>query len=516
VDEGSSFNITLNTTGVQRGQVIPYTISGVSSADVGGASLTGNFTINNNQSVLTFNVTADQATEGTETFGLTLNDTQDAIYININDTSVALNNWIFTASDASYSGGAYDIAADTSDNIYYVGNVGSASGSNGFLYKLSQAGSVAWSKIVSGNGNDYLVSVAVDSSGNVFAGGWSSSSGTNGGDDALLIKYDSSGTRQWSRSFGAGGLDRIWGVAVDTSGNPYVFGYTTDMSGTPGAQDVIVAKYDTSGTVQWARSLGANGNSDHGYKGYVDASGNAYVIGSVGNQAVTTYGNYDILVAKYNSAGTLQWQKRIGNASYNWGNGITADASGNVYIAGYTDSGSGYDIVAIKLDSTGSLVWHRFLTATGTSNDVGNGVVVDGSGNVYVTGYNATNGTDIQIVKYNSSGVLQWQRGVKSANNAAIDGSYGIALLSTGDLVISGAFEASLAGQKYAVLRLPADGSKTGTYGDYTIVATTLTDTAGNFSATSTSLSSNTITPTTSNVSTSDSSSAMTTALIVL
>lgn len=86
VNEGSSFNITFNTN--QSGS-FPYTISGVSSADVGGASLSGSVT---NGQVLTFNVTADATTEGTETFTISLNNGQANTTVTINDTSITPTN----------------------------------------------------------------------------------------------------------------------------------------------------------------------------------------------------------------------------------------------------------------------------------------------------------------------------------------------------------------------------------------------------------------------------------------
>ena len=87
VNEGSSFTITLTTTNVTNGTTVPYTITGISSADIGGASLTGNFTVNSNTASTTFNVTADATTEGAETFVLTLNALSTTQSVTINDTS---------------------------------------------------------------------------------------------------------------------------------------------------------------------------------------------------------------------------------------------------------------------------------------------------------------------------------------------------------------------------------------------------------------------------------------------
>jgi hypothetical protein len=89
VDEGSSFTITLATTGVQNGQAIPYAITGIQQADI-SEPLTGTFVVQNGQSNKTFNVVADTLTEGAEIFTLTLSDvTSSNVSVTINDTSTA-------------------------------------------------------------------------------------------------------------------------------------------------------------------------------------------------------------------------------------------------------------------------------------------------------------------------------------------------------------------------------------------------------------------------------------------
>jgi len=90
VDEGSSVNIVLTTTNVSAGTLVPYTITGISSADIGGASLTGNFTISGTGTAsLSLNITADTFTEGFETLTLTLDNVNptSAVSVIINDTS---------------------------------------------------------------------------------------------------------------------------------------------------------------------------------------------------------------------------------------------------------------------------------------------------------------------------------------------------------------------------------------------------------------------------------------------
>ena len=88
ITEGSTFTIILNTTNVDDGALIPYTITGVSSADISGASLTGNFSISNNVAYLTLTLAADSSTEGTEYLKLTLDQVLNrSITITVVDSS---------------------------------------------------------------------------------------------------------------------------------------------------------------------------------------------------------------------------------------------------------------------------------------------------------------------------------------------------------------------------------------------------------------------------------------------
>ncbi len=93
VDEGMQFTITLNTTGVNPGTQIPYTITGVSSADLGGASLSGNFTVSGlfaaGTASVVFTTAADFITEGPETFTISLDNGLASAQVLVNDTAAA-------------------------------------------------------------------------------------------------------------------------------------------------------------------------------------------------------------------------------------------------------------------------------------------------------------------------------------------------------------------------------------------------------------------------------------------
>ena len=119
----------------------------------------------------------------------------------------------------------------------------------------------------------------------------------------------------------------------------------------------------------WIKLLGG-ANSDTGVGIGVDSSGNVYVTGHTGSQGA---GGNDILITKYNTSGVIQWQRTFGGASGDVGTGITVDSSGNVYVTGYTGSqGDGtYDILIAKLPSNGSLAgtYGNFIYQASTLTD---------------------------------------------------------------------------------------------------------------------------------------------------
>ena len=328
---------------------------------------------------------------------------------------------------------------------------------------LRSAGQYGWIATLGGASGDYGYGMAVDSSGNVYVTGGISSQGA-GNEDVLIAKYDTSGTLLWQRVLGGASSDYGLGIAVDSSGNVYVTGYTQSQGA--GSGDVLIAKYNTSGTIQWQRTLGG-ANIDYGYGIAVDSSGNVYVTGNTASQGA---GSLDVLIAKYNTSGTIQWQRVLGGASSDVGNGIAVDSSGNVYIIGSTFSqgaGNG-DVLIAKYNTSGTIQWQR--TLGGASSDYGYGIAVDSSGNVYVTGSTFSQGAggrDVLIAKYDTSGTIQWQR---TLGGASSDGGYGIAVDSFGNVYVTGYTPSQGAGSDDVLIaKLPGDGSGTGSYFNNTI-----------------------------------------------
>jgi len=151
----------------------------------------------------------------------------------------------------------------------------------------------------------------------------------------------------------------------------------------------------------WNTFLGGSSTDDEAAAIAVDGSGNVYVAG----YSMATWGSpvraytstgMDAFAAKLDSSGALQWNTFLGGSGYDYGQGVAVDGSGNVYVAGYSMATwgspvraytSGGDAFAAKLNSSGTLQWNTFLGGNGS--DQGYAIAVDGSGNVYVGGTSA-------------------------------------------------------------------------------------------------------------------------------
>jgi len=226
----------------------------------------------------------------------------------------------------------------------------------------------------------------------------------------------------------------------------------------------------------WARTWGGV-DYDVGNCVAVDGSGNVYVTGSFkgtvdfdpgpGVDNHTFNGTYDVFLSKFDPSGNFLWAKTWGGSSYDMGSRVAVDGSGNVYVTGrfkgtvdfdpaaagednHTSNGN-YDVFLSRFDSSGGFIWAK--TWGGDNQDVGTGVAVDGSGNVYTTGEfcdtvdfdpgsgfdnHVSNGSeDVFLSKFDASGNFLWAKTWGGSNN---DGSSGVALDSSGNVYVTGGF----------------------------------------------------------------------------
>ncbi len=293
-----------------------------------------------------------------------------------------------------------------------------------FLKALDRSGDTIWTRQLGTSQQDSIFDLAVDASGNTVA------AGAGGAIDlatagAVLLKYDSTGTKLWNRSITSGGTDIANTVAVDSLGAVYVAGSTSGSldGANQGGLDAFVAKYSPEGNQQWIRQLGT-GDEDVGLGITVDEFGAAYVTGKTkGLLQGTANGSEDLFLAKYSASGVLQWVRQVGDIGTDVGEAVSVDENGHVFVVGRTETAlmgnnalGSFDVVLIAFDGAGNVSWSDQIGSdqgdepydVGTDSDAS--VYVVGSTSGDWNGEQARGQYDLFLAKWNPQLELEWVR----------------------------------------------------------------------------------------------------------
>ena len=407
---------------------------------------------------------------------------------------------------------AYSVSTDASGNSYVTGYFTSttitfgsttltSAGSNDiYIVKYDASGNIIWAKNAGGNGQDIAESVVTDSTGNILIAGYFASSSitfgsttlTNAGScDMFIVKYGSNGNVLWAKSAGGSFLDFAQSVSTDANGNILVagsfnsstitFGSTTLTNVGSNTKDLFLVKYDSNGNVLWAEGAGGTSH-DEANSVSTDVSGNVYIAGSFSSSSIT-FGSTtltnpgpsskaDMFLVKYDASGNVLWAKSVvgSGSSTDYATSVTADISGNIYVAGNFNSptitfGSTTltnavntdnfeDIFLVKYDVNGNVIWAK--SGGASDEDHVASAKTDSFGNLYLAGYfrsssiifgsttltnaNAPTG-DVLIVKYDSNGNVIWAKSAGGSNN---DYAWYVATDASNNIFITGNFSSSI------------------------------------------------------------------------
>jgi hypothetical protein len=344
----------------------------------------------------------------------------------------------------------------------------------------------------------------------------------------FLIKYNENGQAQWATNIEANITSRGYAVTTDASNNVILASQWSDTSGnyvipevsgtgqapssysvTNSAVSLLLIQYNPAGQVQWVTGMTGGGSTPSGtglqsrfhgiqtdasgaiyWTGWISAASTLYDVSGT-SQATSSIGilapsNFACFIVKYSATGIAQWATIIDGTAADTGSALALDASMNIYVTGYYQSttaavlynanGSGQAASSVtlgsvssaaafvvKYDQNGQAQWATFLNGTGA--DAGNGICLDGSGNIYIAGgYTSTSQVTLQnvsgtgqtassytlpataltsanngfVVKYNPSGIVQWATCTNNTTASSVLYNVSMAIDSAGNLLVGG------------------------------------------------------------------------------
>ncbi|MDI1444720.1 SBBP repeat-containing protein [Polyangium sp. 6x1] len=365
-----------------------------------------------------------------------------------------------------------DVAVDAQGNVYTIGHfegaldfggaIGTLTSAGGFdvlIAKYDAMGNVLWAKKYGNASNQVGNGIAVDGAGNVYVTGSFQGSinfgggplTSAGGDDLYAAKLDTNGNyvngSSWQRAVGNTVTQQGTDIAVDATGAAFVTGQFSgdvtfgglNLTNVEGL-DAMLLKLSNTGTPVFAKVLGGAG-TQFGYEVAVGSDGDVTFVGAfqntitIGGSTLTSAGDYDIAVARFDNAGGFKWSKGFGDAANQRAFAVAVDpTNGDVVLTGEfagsfsfggatltcTDGTANVDGYIAKLDATGNHVWSKKFG--NLSAQRGQGLAVDVFGNIVVTGefFNqvdfgggpavSAGGRDVFVAKLNPAGAPLWLR----------------------------------------------------------------------------------------------------------
>jgi uncharacterized delta-60 repeat protein len=469
-ENGTGTVYTVTATDVDTGTTLTYSLSGtdVNLFNINNGVVTfktaPNFEVpgdNGANNVYDINVIASDGTlTATQAVAITVTNVNEPSVIWTKLLGTSSYDWV--SSLTTGSDGAIYVAGVTGGNLDGQVNSGSY---DGFVTKYNTDGTKAWTKLLGGSSYDYANSLTTGSDGAIYVAGYTGGNldgqVNSGNEDAFVTKYNTDGTKAWTKLLGGSSYDIAMSLTTGSDGAIYVAGYTDgnlDGQVNSGNNDAFVTKYNTDGTKAWTKLLGGSG-ADYANSLTTGSDGAIYVAGSTnGNlDGQTNSGGVDSFVTKYNTDGTKAWTKLLGTSGADYAYSLTTGSDGAIYVAGYTygnldgqvNSGS-YDTFVTKYNTDGTKAWTKLLG--GSSNDIAYSLTTGSDGAIYVAGYTSGNldgqvnsgGVDAFVTKYNTDGTKVWTKLLGSSVN---DYAYSLTTGSDGAIYVAGYTCGNLNGQ---------------------------------------------------------------------
>ena len=334
----------------------------------------------------------------------------------------------------SFGGSSRDIAysvQQTPDGGYIVAgesfsNDGDVTGNQGlydfWIIKLDDQGVLVWQKTLGGSGQDLLRSIQHTNDNGYIVAGISSSTdgdvtGNHGDFDIWVVKLNEDGNLQWQKSYGGSESDFAYSVQQTTDGGYIVAGgsYSNDgdVTGNHGDGDYWVLKLNSTGNIQWQKTLGGtNWETARSIQQTLD--GGYIICGESSSTDGDVTGNheyYDFWVVKLTESGTIEWQQSYGGSALEVAYSVQQTIDGGYVIAGYSNSTDeditanygGKDYWVVKISAVGIIEWQRSMG--GSSDEEANSIQQTLDGGYIIAGYTESNDAEVSV---NHGGADYW------------------------------------------------------------------------------------------------------------
>ncbi|MCC5946116.1 MAG: hypothetical protein JJT94_14395 [Bernardetiaceae bacterium] len=284
-----------------------------------------------------------------------------------------------------------------------------------------------------GQGFDAANTIIQSKDGNFILAGRSNSYGT-GDMNMNVIKVDKTGKTVWDKNYGGDESEEAYAVAEVADGGYIIVGYSDSYGAGPDMKDIWVVKISDSGLREWDKVLGSRESIDEGQGIVADDEGNFLVVGTT---LPISGGNSDILAIKIDGKGNVLWEKKYGSKASEAAHGVCKTQNGFAIIGHSESDGRGkWDMFVVSIDNEGNKIWEK--SYGGADNEMGNAIKEDAEGNLILAGYTYTfaeGSHDAWVVKVNKEGKQLWTR---NYGGLSTDEAFGIAIEDKGNIVMVG------------------------------------------------------------------------------
>ena len=380
-------------------------------------------------------------------------------------------------------------------------------GFDNYLIRLNANGDTLWTKTYGNTGYDEAQSIKQTSDGGFIMVGQTATVDYAG--DVYLVKTDANGLLVWSTAFGTATKFDFGYSVRQTSDGGYIIAGLTNSTGA-GLRDVLLIKTNSTGVLQWSKTYG--GAADDEARSVEETADGGFIVSGF----TQSYGSgYQMYLIKTNSTGNVTWSKTFGGGGFELGYSVKQTSDGGYVLLGYSDSyGSGlYDVLLLKLTSTGSISWSK--TYGGTADDYGLCIHITTDGGYIISGRTASYGAgagDYYLIKTDVNGVHQWS---KAYGGTAVDQAGNVRQTADGGYILTGYTMSFGAGIREAYL-VKTDATGASGCNEFTATTQTTSATVANSTGATEGLGLSAVSPVTATrrvkpvVTTSCSSSACT------